>query len=346
MQLVETEFEIMSSEQLNKKFTFSGNTPPSNYSSFSNSTSGVRDRSFGSSNSSSHMYGLSIPIVSSSNFVIPVEDLRLDTNLIEAHQQLESAGNDVTQIADAKLKLELAEANAENQAILEINLENYLLEANVEILVHSKYMPQSIFEKLTQHSTIVYLYGITSNQLSEEELNELSLFQRLHDKESIFFVKIPENTSSSSRKTRSTHRSSSKKSDKTLRPSSHSKTKSNSLQRLKSSDNAFKIFCQLHELKFLNIMPMDRTLNILTAGGADASNLEDSIDYCYSFGLNQFEKADSDFCDKWDDFYVCFLNYIRSYFKSLVIKATTILYRFHEICLGKLINFTYEMVIY
>jgi hypothetical protein len=161
----------MSSEQLNKKFTFSSLTPPSTISSFSNSSS-VRDKSFEKFNYSkcTHGYGLSIPLnnSSSSNFFIPLEDLRLDENVSLAHREIKLAAGDASLIEAAKAKLELADTIAENQAILEINLENYLLEENVEILVHSKYMPQAIFEKLIQNTTPVYLYGITSDQLNEE----------------------------------------------------------------------------------------------------------------------------------------------------------------------------------
>jgi len=82
LQLVETEFEIMSSEQLNKKFTFTSMSPPSSVSSFSNSF-----KPFEKFNSlkSGHNYGLAVPIVSSNNFKIPLEDLQLGRSLIDAH---------------------------------------------------------------------------------------------------------------------------------------------------------------------------------------------------------------------------------------------------------------------
>lgn len=158
----------MSSDQLNKKFTFTELTPPS--ISYSSSNSYYRDASYEKFNSSlknSQTYGLAVPIGSSSNIKIPLEDLQLGKGLLDAHNELKNAENE-TEIAAAKLKVELAESSAENQAILEISLENSLLEQNVEILIHSKYMPDSIFENLIQDTIPIYLYGITTDKLNTE----------------------------------------------------------------------------------------------------------------------------------------------------------------------------------
>ncbi len=321
LQLVETEFEIMSSEQLNKKFTFTSMSPPSSVSSFSNSF-----KPFEKFNSlkSGHNYGLAVPIVSSNNFKIPLEDLQLGRSLIDAHIQLAQATDGLEQTA-AKLNIELAEAIAENQAILEINLENFLLEENVEILIHSKYMPDTIFESLIQETIPIYLYGITGNQLSQSDMDELASFQKSHQNDSIFFVRIPESPAPY------TASNSSKKSKSQFKKTSSASTKH---QKIKNSDSAFKIFCQLHDLNYLNIKPCNTS--------ATTSDLEKSIDYCYSF--ESANKANSEFCVNWSDFLLCFLDYIASHLKNLSVRGTEILFQFHEICLAKLINYTYEMV--
>ena len=160
----------MSSDQLNKKFTFTGLTPPT--ISYSSSNSYYKDQSYDKFNSSSSFknsptYGLSVPIGSSSNIKIPLEDLQLGKGLLDAYEELRKSESE-TETTSANLKIEMAESSAENQAILEISLENSLLEQNVEILIHSKYMPGSIFETLIQDTIPIYLYGITTDQLNSE----------------------------------------------------------------------------------------------------------------------------------------------------------------------------------
>lgn len=182
-------------------------------------------------------------------------------------------------------------------------------------------------------------------------MRDLLKFQNSHPKDSVFFVRIPDNaTNSKPTQTRSRTKTSSfssrhtKASEKTTSARQHKKL-------FKSSDSAFKIFCQLHNLNFLNIKPAsecsksrrsEASMTILTS---EHSFLEESIDYCYSASeLDACEKAASEFCVKWEDLIICLLDYLVNHLKVLAIRGTTILFKFHESCLGKLINFTYEMV--
>lgn len=166
---METEFEIMSTEQANKNFAFTEITPSSKLSTFSGLSFKSSDLSFEKNNTSrsSHCCDSLSPIVSSSNFQIPLEDLRLENTLIEAYKESKNAKTEIEETA-ARIKIELAKSIAENQAILEISLDNPLLEENVEILVKSKYMPEKIFETLIQDVKPIFIYGITTNQLNEE----------------------------------------------------------------------------------------------------------------------------------------------------------------------------------
>ncbi len=159
-QLVDSEFELMSTEQVNKKFAFSNNnvqTKPR-----VNSTP----------------IAMTSPLASHSqtHFSIPVEDLRLDDELVRAHEFVEKA-IDETELNDSREKLKRAESIAENQAILEINLDHKLLEQNVEILVYSKFMSKSIFDKLMVNVLPIYIYGIIQDKLSEEVKMFYSNFQ-------------------------------------------------------------------------------------------------------------------------------------------------------------------------
>jgi hypothetical protein len=150
----------MSTEQVNKKFAFSNNnvqTKPR-----VNSTP----------------IAMTSPLASHSqtHFSIPVEDLRLDDELVRAHEFVEKA-IDETELNDSREKLKRAESIAENQAILEINLDHKLLEQNVEILVYSKFMSKSIFDKLMVNVLPIYIYGIIQDKLSEEVKMFYSNFQ-------------------------------------------------------------------------------------------------------------------------------------------------------------------------
>ena len=93
---------------------------------------------------------------------------------------------------------------------------------------------------------------------------------------------------------------------------------------MKSSHNAFKIFCQLYDLNYLNIKPAtecsprERVHTNSTSSytnkpennldNKDKNSLEESIDYCYTFESDINEKSESEFCEKWDDFIICFLD--------------------------------------
>ena len=164
LQLVETEFEIMSSDQANKKFAFTEMTPPSNLSSFGGLSYKSRELSLEKYNKSKSSHGCGS---SSSSFQIPLEDLRLENTFIEAYMAFNHAKTEIETTA-ARIKIDLAKSIAENQAILEISLDNCLLDENVEILVKSKYMPETIFETLIQDVIPIFLYGITTNHLNEE----------------------------------------------------------------------------------------------------------------------------------------------------------------------------------
>ena len=190
-QLVDSEFELMSSDHMNKKFTFTSSSSGSSISqSLSKSfnapqttlSKSLSSKSMQTSNSltnhslsvspSSQSAGVGAGVgtsfsSSSSNFTIPIEDLCLDKSLIDARNNLNNAKTDL-EINEAKQKLEEAESVAENLAILEVNLDNRLLENNVEILVYSSSMSKSVFEKLTQNMIPIYLYGIIDNKLSEK----------------------------------------------------------------------------------------------------------------------------------------------------------------------------------
>jgi hypothetical protein len=154
-QLVDSEFELMSTEQVNKKFAFSNN----NIQSTSQTKPRVNSTPIAMSNPTSNS--------ASTHFSIPIEDLRLDSELVKAHEFVEKA-RDEAELSDFREKLKRAESIAENQAILEINLDHKLLEQNVEILVYSKFMSKTIFDKLMVNILPIYIYGIIQDKLSDE----------------------------------------------------------------------------------------------------------------------------------------------------------------------------------
>lgn len=101
------------------------------------------------------------------NFTIPIDDIKLDKDLIDAKETMEQV-NEEAEFAMAKAKVEDLEAIAENQAIFEIHLNHPLLLQNVEILIYSKHMSKAIFDKLTQNTTPFFLYGIFDNKLTNQ----------------------------------------------------------------------------------------------------------------------------------------------------------------------------------
>ena len=177
---------------------------------------------------------------------MPVEDLRLEASLIAAHAELKRARSCLETEA-AAAKISLAESIAENQAILEINLDSGLLQQSVEILVRSDYMSEAVFETLVQNTTPIFVYGITDGQLNEEDLLFVAKFQESHPNDAVFFVHMTEDATSSTRVARV--RSHTKGFDRRCQ------TVKGPKKQFKSGDSAFKIFCQLHDLNFLNMKP-------------------------------------------------------------------------------------------
>lgn len=171
----------MSSGQINKKFTFTTPVKPAlsrskasesklnnnNSNSSPKSVAATMQQSTNMQQSNSQQNLLANAATSSSNFTIPIEDLRLDPSLTQARLGLDSAHTEA-EVSDAKQKLASIEAVAENQAILEVTLDLKLLENSVEILVHSKSMNKSILEFLSVDIIPVYIYGIIENKLSEQ----------------------------------------------------------------------------------------------------------------------------------------------------------------------------------
>ena len=55
-------------------------------------------------------------------------------------------------------------------------------------------------------------------------------------------------------------------------------------------------------------------------------------------------KAASELCVHWDDFSASLLDHVATHLKRLTMRGTSLLHKFHEACLGQLIDLTYEMV--
>lgn len=207
-QLVDSEFEVMSRKQLDKKFTFSNfhlpfspfkskssekldkngpkttpNKPATNTSSsnpfmFKSSTNNATNQNNNHHNHHHHN------IQSSSNFTIPIDELRIDKNLIDQHHEhVENVVVDDNQnqnetnydydepekdIENKKTSSKQETCAAENQAILEVTLDVRLLEHNVEVYVYSKYMNKTILDSLSSNIIPVYLYGIMEDKLGED----------------------------------------------------------------------------------------------------------------------------------------------------------------------------------
>lgn len=388
-QLVDSEFELMSPEQVNKKFVFGAASTVSGSSSRTSSTS---------RSSSTSPISMSNPLASSpTNFCIPVEDLRLDTDLARAHDFVDQATNE-SELNHLTEKLKQVESLAENQAILEINLDHKLLEQGVEILVYSKQMSKLVFEKLMVNMLPIYVYGIIENKLSEQDIKELNEIRTLIDKNPVLFVKIPEidrflsktaavagnksplssspitTTSNSSPLSanlnfspqvaelaqQQQHTAASSSQNQAAQVKSFLKyllhsSVSNSQQQQQipashQSSNTFTIFAQLCELNLLNIMP---------SSGNAACSIED-LSYFYDFSWyaqqqNMSETSrppvwsqvplviESELCEKWHMFMPALVSFSKRYLKSFSVRGTTILFKFHEYCLSKFINFAFEM---
>jgi hypothetical protein len=130
---------------------------------------------------------------------------------------------------------------------------------------------------------------------------------------------------------------------------------SHSQQQLSSSSanhaNTFTIFVQLCEHKLLNIMPSSNgtsiedlayfydfssyTQNIASAGMAGSRpNVWSTVPLV----------IESELCEKWHVFMPTLVAFTKRYLKSFSVRGTTILFKFHEYCLSKFINFAFEMV--
>ena len=157
-QLVESDFEIMSSKQLIKKSENS-----------SQNTHGLGELSSNESTSPNKTTRLINNTVELNpfNFTIPIDDIKLDKDFVHAKETMKQV-NEESEFAMAKAKVEDLEAIAENQAIFEIHLNHPLLLQNVEIVIYSKHMSKSIFDKLTQNTIPFYLYGIFDNKLTNQ----------------------------------------------------------------------------------------------------------------------------------------------------------------------------------
>lgn len=343
--LVDSDFEVMTSEQLNKKLSF---------------TNVIK-----SPNVKTSPISMSNPLISStstptqSNLTIPIEDLRLDESIVRARESFENAA-DSGEKEDAREKLTKAESIAENQAILEITLEHRLLEQNVDMLIYSKSM-KHVFEKLSANIIPVYIYGIIGSKLSDADLKELTELKETLDNNPILFVKIPEidkyletssfssSVSSSVQISSSTSYSSSSSPISTSQndsAQSQLKQASSFLKYLHNSsqnqfNNSLAIFGQLCDLKYLNVIPSGSSATLdYDYFDITAYRLNSSMPQAWSLVPLVVE---SEFCEKWHVFMPTMVAYLKRFLKSFSVRGTTILFKFHEYCLSKFINFAFEM---
>jgi hypothetical protein len=128
--------------------------------------------------------------------------------------------------------------------------------------------------------------------------------------------------------------------------SSHSQQQ----QQIVNNSNTFTIFAQLCELRLLNIMPNSNgssiedlsyfydfssyTQNIASAGVGSKPNVWSTVPLI----------IESELCEKWHMFMPALVAFSKRYLKSFSVRGTTILFKFHEYCLSKFINFAFEMV--
>jgi hypothetical protein len=121
-----------------------------------------------------------------------------------------------------------------------------------------------------------------------------------------------------------------------------------------NSSNTFAIFAQLCEMRFLNIMP---TAN--SCSKEDLSYYYDFTSYSQNvqvgglIGQTTNNRPpvystvplliESELCEKWHLFMPTLVAFIKRYLKSFSVRGTTILFKFHEYCLSKFINFAFEM---
>lgn len=140
--------------------------------------------------------------------------------------------------------------------------------------------------------------------------------------------------------------------------------------------SSFEIFKQLCELGYLSVLPATGTgsgIGVGGSGGVGSSNDDVSVDWflqavdhrrstseclltredsCSSVWTGgtgsspvvRFWSIQSEFCERWHLFMPIFCTYLKRYLKSFSVRGTTILFKFHEYCLSKFINFAFEMV--
>lgn len=273
---------------------------------------------------------------SASTFSLSLEDVRIQDSVSKAKKKLDQAESECErQIALEQIKS--AECNAENQAILEITVDQKLLEQNVEILVHNKSICQSSFDKLIQNSIVIYIYSIIESELNETDLVELTELKKNFKNEPIFFVKIPE-----IEKYLVQHGNSSKIASSTDQHQQQLKKANNFLKYLQNSSqnkthNSLAIFGQLYNFKNFNIVP----------SGSSSSSENEYFDLTIAQNTGPWSllafSFESEFCEKWHLFLPNFVNFIKRYLEMFLVRGTKILFNFHEQCLKQFINFAFEV---
>jgi hypothetical protein len=107
-----------------------------------------------------------------------------------------------------------------------------------------------------------------------------------------------------------------------------------------SQTGTLDIFGQLCDLNYLNIVPSrnNDTFELI-------EDLSFSFTDTFSIMSNVSCDLEAELCERWHLFLQNFSNYLKRFLKSLLVRGTTILFKFHEFCLSKFINFAYDMVI-
>ena len=273
---------------------------------------------------------------SACTFSLSLENVRIQDSVSLAKQNLDQAETECErQIALEQIKL--AESNAENQAILEITLDQKLLEQNVEILVHNKSICQSSFDKLIQNSIVIYIYSIIESELNEADVAELTQLDKKFKNEPIFFVKIPE-----IEKYLVQHDNSSKITSLVDQHQQQLKKANNFLKYLQNSSqnkshNSLAIFGQLYNFKNFNIVP----------SGSSSQNENEYFDLTIVQNSSPWSllafSFESEFCEKWHLFLPSLVNFLKRYLELFLVRGTKILFNFHEQCLKQFINFAFEV---
>jgi hypothetical protein len=169
--MIDPDFEVMKNDYISGKYVDSVSAHSSSLStspfvSVSNEClTPTKSKKSGFNSPSLNSFGFSS--TQHSSFSISINDLFLDNDVVDAFKSMRNAQTD-TERDCALMKLKQSELVAENQAIVEINIDNKLLEQNAEILVYSKYASNTVYERLFEGITPIYLYGIIDKKLSIE----------------------------------------------------------------------------------------------------------------------------------------------------------------------------------